>query len=249
MNRNKIIDVDSKDNLNLALLTGTDGNAFGYESVIAKGGSYGDIYGFTTIRNAKGQIVLTGTDASNYAPQKSSVPSYVGNPNPKFQLGWNNSFNVNNFSISFLVDGKFGGQVLSLTQAMMDSYGVSKASGDARPNGVSINGINSAGTAVTSIKAQNWYQAVGGRNAFTDEYIYSATVVRLREADLGYTWATTGAIKTVKLSLIGRNLLYFYKKAPFDPEIATSTSNGLSGVDVFNMPSTRNIGLDLNIKF
>ena len=251
MNRNKVIEVDPADNLNLAVLTGTSGNSFGYESVLAKGGSYGDIYGFTTVRNAQGQIVLTGTGPNNYAPQKSSSLSYVGNANPKFQLGWNNSFSRGNFTLSFLVDGKFGGQVLSLTQAMMDSYGVSKASGDARANGgVSINAVNQAGAAVTSIPASNWYQAIGGRNAFTDQYIYSATVVRLRQADLGYTWAiANSAVKSVKLSLIGRNLIYFYKKAPFDPEIATSTGNGLSGVDLFNMPATRNVGLSLNVRF
>lgn len=250
-NKNKIISVDPADNLNQAILTGNDGNAFGYESVIAKGGSYGDIYGYTTVRNSAGQIVLTGTDASNYAPQKSNGMNYVGNPNPKFQLGWNNSFNFGNLSLDFLVDGKFGGQVLSLTQGMLDSYGVSQASGNARAaGGVIINGVNSTGTAVTSVNAQNWYQTIGGRNALTDQYIYSATVVRLRQASLGYKWSVNNSvIKNVKLSLIGRNLIYFYKKAPFDPEVVTSTGNGLSGVDLFNQPAVRNLGLDLNVTF
>ncbi|WP_183578356.1 SusC/RagA family TonB-linked outer membrane protein [Mucilaginibacter sp. X5P1] len=250
-NKNKIISLDPADNLNQAILTGNDAGGFGYESVIAKGGSFGDIYGYTAVRNAKGQMILTGTSASTYAPQKSTVMSYVGNPNPKFQLGWSNSFNYGHFNLDFLVDGKFGGQVLSLTQAMMDSYGVSQVSGTARANGgVTVNAVNSAGTPVTTVNAQTWYQTIGGRNALTDQYIYSATVVRLRQAALGYTWPVANSVvKNVKLSLIGRNLIYFYKKAPFDPEVTTSTGNGLSGVDVFNQPATRNVGLDLNVTF
>lgn len=250
-NKNKIIEVDPADNLNLAVLTGNDGGAFGYESVIAKGGSFGDIYGYTTVRNAAGQVVLTGTNASNYAPQKNNNLSYVGNPNPKFQLGWGNNFNFGNWNLNFLVDGKFGGQVLSLTQAMMDSYGVSQVSGNARAaGGVKVNAVDASGNAVTSVNAQNWYQSVGGRSALTDQYIYSATVVRMRQASLGYAWPVKNSIvKNVKLSLIGRNLFYFYKKAPFDPEVVTSTGNGLAGVDLFNQPATRNVGLDLNVTF
>jgi hypothetical protein len=75
-------------------------------------------------------------------------------------------------------------------------------------------------------------------------------VVRLREAALGYVLPIPqGFFKTVKVSLVGRNLVYFYKKAPFDPELTMSSGNGLSGVDVFNQPATRNMGLTLNATF
>jgi TonB-linked SusC/RagA family outer membrane protein len=250
-NRNKVISVDPADNLDKVQLTGNDGGGFGYESLLVKGGSYGDIYGYTTVRNAAGQIVVSGNTPGTYAPQKDSQYSYVGNASPKFQLGWNNSFNYDRFNFAFLVDGKFGGQVLSLTQAMLDSYGVSQVSGAARANGgVAVNAVTQTGTPVSTITAQNWYQTIGGRNGYTDQYMYSATVVRLRQASLGYHWPiANSAVKDVKLSLIGRNLIYFYKKAPFDPEVATSTGNGLSGVDLFNQPATRNLGLDLNITF
>jgi hypothetical protein len=51
------------------------------------------------------------------------------------------------------------------------------------------------------------------------------------------------------VSLVGRNLFYISKKAPFDPELTMSSGNGLSGVDVFNQPATRNMGLTLNATF
>jgi hypothetical protein len=80
--------------------------------------------------------------------------------------------------------------------------------------------------------------------------MYSATVVRLREADLGYTLPIPNSFfKTVKVALIGRNLFYFTKKAPFDPELTMSTGNGLSGVDVFNQPAMRTMGLSVNASF
>jgi len=91
---------------------------------------------------------------------------------------------------------------------------------------------------------------VGGRSGISGEYMYSATVVRLREAALGYTLPLTGkTFKSVRLAVTGRNLAYFYKKAPFDPEITMSTGNGLSGVDVFNQPATRSLGFNVNFSF
>jgi hypothetical protein len=123
--------------------------------------------------------------------------------------------------------------------------------GDARKaGGVTVNGVSATGTTVTQVVPQTWYEAIGGRNGISGQYIYSATVVRLREAILGYVLPVPqGFFKSIRVSLVGRNLLYFSKKAPFDPELTMSTGNGLSGVDVFNQPATRNMGLTVNASF
>ncbi len=251
-NRNKIIDIASEDRIFSVDLTGGGNNS--YISRLKVGGSYGDIYGYTLQRDAQNRIVLAGdgTSASPYTPVKSSDFNYIGNANPKFQLGWNNSFSYKDFSFSFLVDGKFGGQVLSLTEALMDEAGASEATGNARnQGGVKIDGVDTRGNAVSAnINPQSYYSIVGGRSGVSGEYIYSATVVRLREAALGYTFPLTGkTFKSMKFSVTGRNLVYFYKKAPFDPEITMSTGNGLSGIDVFNQPATRTLGFNLNLSF
>ena len=87
-------------------------------------------------------------------------------------------------SLDFLIDGKFGGQVLSMTQMLLDSYGVSAASGAARDaGGVIVNAVNPSGQTVTKVDAQTWYTTVGGRSGIGEAYMYSATVVRLRSAD------------------------------------------------------------------
>ena len=244
-NKNKIIELEPNAPNALIELTGNGANA--YESELKKGGSYGDIYGIKYQRNAAGQI-LVGT---NGAPIPTIDYEKVGNPNPKFQMGWENTFNYKKFSFDFLVDGKFGGQVLSMTQMLMDSYGVSVASGQARDaGGVTVNAVDPSGKAVTKVDAQTWYSAQGGRSGIAEPYMYSATVVRLRSASLGYTLPVTNSVlKSVRFSLIGSNLIYFYKKAPYDPEITMSTGNGLGGVDVFNQPTTRRFGASLNVTF
>ncbi|WP_461453345.1 SusC/RagA family TonB-linked outer membrane protein [Mucilaginibacter sp.] len=244
-NKNKIIELNPSAPTTPVVLTGFGNNA--YESVLVTGGQYGDIYGYKFQRSATGQIEVGTTGA----PIANTTPQLLGNPNPKFQLGWGNTFNYKRFSLDFLVDGKFGGQVLSMTQMLLDSYGVSAASGAARDaGGVTINGVNPTGQAVTKVDAQTYYSAVGGRSGIGEAYMYSATVVRLRSASLSYSVPISkSVIKSVKFSIIGGNLIYFYKKAPYDPEITMSTSNGLAGVDVFNAPTTRNVGASFTASF
>lgn len=228
-------------------LTG-DGTGANYASQFKVGGSFGDIYGTVLNRDAQGRVIIDKDGAPSLA---GGQMQYLGNANTKWQLGWNNSFVYNNFTLSFLIDGKFGGQVMSVTQSMMDGYGVSAVSGAARDaGGVKVNGVDENGQPVTTVDAQKWYNVVGGRTGASGEYMYSATTVRLREASLGYTIPLkSNAVKALKVSANGRNLFYFSKKAPFDPEQAMSTANGLGGVDVFMLPASRSYGVTLNATF
>lgn len=243
-NKNKIIELSP--NAPEFTLSGASGS--NYVSKFQVGGSFGDIYGIELKRDAQGRIMID----ENGNPIKSSDFTFLGNANTRWQLGWNNNLQYKNFNLSFLIDGKFGGKVMSVTQAMLDQYGVSKVSGDARDaGGVPVNGVNPEGHAISNVDAQNWYSTIGGREAASGEYMYSATTVRLREVALGYTIPVKSGsfFNALKLSLTGRNLVYFSKKAPFDPELTLSTANGLSGVDIFMPPATRSYGLSLNATF
>jgi hypothetical protein len=81
-------------------------------------------------------------------------------------------------------------------------------------------------------------------------YVYDRTNVRLAQLALGYTFNfESPAIQNLTLSLFGRNLFFFYKKAPFDPDLVMSTNRNNQGLDNFNLPTTRSIGLNLNINF
>ncbi len=244
-NKNKIIQLNPSDPNGSIVLTGAGNNAF--ESHATVGESFGDIYGVKFERSATGQIKVNAAGA----PINDGHFVKLGNSTPKFQLGWGNRFDYKNFSFQFLISGKFGGQVLSMTQMVMDSYGVSAASGQARDaGGVTVNAVDPSGNAVTKVDAKTWYTGVGGRSGIAEPYIYSATAVRLRQFSLGYSIPVqSNFVKSLKLSLIGNNLFYFTKKAPYDPEITMSTANGLAGVDVFNQPTTRRIGASLNVTF
>jgi TonB-linked SusC/RagA family outer membrane protein len=245
-NKNTVLELAA--DMDQFVLTPTNSNTF--SSIIATGGSYGDIYAKALVRDESGRIKI-GADGK---PLVTSDVVYAGNPNPKWQGGWSNNFSYKNFTLNFLVDGKFGGKVLSLTEAMMDKYGVSERTGEARKNGgVTINGITEDNKPVTKIDAATWYGILGGRDGVSGEYLYDATSVRLRELSIGYAIPAKalgkGAVKSLRLSLIGRNLWYISKKAPFDPEVAMPTGNGLSGVDVFGLPATRSFGMSLNVGF
>ena len=50
-------------------------------------------------------------------------------------------------------------------------------------------------------------------------------------------------------SIIGRNLFFFYKDAPMDPDVAAGTGNGWQGVDMFALPTSRSFGLNLKLNF
>ena len=225
-------------------LSGKGVNTFG--SYLVEGGSFGDIYAQVVRRNADGLPIIESDAVVANNDNTVDGLTKVGNANPDFTLGWNNSFEFKNFTVDFLIDGKFGGETMSLTEAIVEGFSNNSARETA--NG-SVN-VQVDGTA-TTIPAQEYYGKVGGRNGFTGEYIYSATNVRLAEFALGYNFklAENSFFNRVKASLVGNNLLFFYKDAPHDPNISLSTGNALQGVDVLGLPSSRSIGLNLNLTF
>ena len=212
------------------------------------GGSFGDFYGTTFERDDNGKIKF-GDDGLPLV--NKSDPKKLGNSNPDFNLGWSNTLTWKDFSLYFLIDGRFGGKVMSLTEADLDQQGVSKATGDARDRGyVMLEGHKISGEQAI----QDFYNLVGGRAGVTEYYTYSATNIRLRELSIGYNlpqaWLTKiGVIKSAQISLVGRNLFFFKNNAPYDPDGMLSTSNRLQGVDVFGVPTNRSIGFNLKVNF
>ncbi|NSL90480.1 SusC/RagA family TonB-linked outer membrane protein [Chitinophaga sp. Mgbs1] len=251
-NRNKVIklsniNIPGADNTNMFTLTEFGVNMFG--AYIKEGGSWGDIYSNKElVRNQKGQIIV---DSEGKLRTRGTFKR-VGNPSPDFMLGWNNTLEYRNFSLSFLVDGRFGGKVMSVTQAVLDWYGVSAVTANARDNGgVVIDAVQEDGTPFTGkIDAQAYYTTIGGRAGIGEMYMYDATNIRLRELSLSYLiplkWKW---VKSLRAGIIGRNLFFFKLDAPFDPEVSMGTTNGLGGVDVFGLPPTRSTGINLKIGF
>lgn len=223
-----------------------------YGSVVREGGSFGDIISFIPLRNDKGQLLLKDADDGKIGvPAPGPTREVVGNPNPDFTAGWSNGVRYKRFEVSFLIDGRFGGEVMSLTQAELDLRGFSEAAAGARDaGGVRVQGVWKGQPYDKVIDARQYYAAIGGRSGIGEYYMYDATAIRLRELSLGYSVPVKiKGIRSLDVSLIGRNLFFIRRDAPFDPEVAMSTGNGLSGLDAFGLPSTRSFGLNLKVGF
>ncbi len=99
-------------------------------------------------------------------------------------------------------------------------------------------------------KAFYYNQTGAGSQGAVSEYYYDATNVRLRELALGYSFdKIRHFVKEINISLVGRNLFFFYKKAPFDPELSINASNSLQGIEAYNLPSTRSLGFSIRAIF
>ena len=247
-NKNKIVELHEELK---EFVYGPTSFSSSYAMKLVKGGSIGDIYGKAFIRDEAGNIVY-GTDGDYKGfplVEGDGNTVKVGNANPDFMLGWNHSFSYKGFSLYFLLDWRYGGEVLSQTQAEMDLYGVSKATAQARDKGY----VSLEGRQISDVKGF-YKNVVGGRAGVTEYYMYDATNLRLREVSLSYSFPRkwiqkTNCLKDLQLSFVARNLCFLYKKAPFDPDLVLSTGNDNQGIEVFGMPTTRSLGFTLTCEF
>ncbi len=202
-------------------------------------------------RDEQGRILFDDTGK----PLRTTESELIGNLDPDFTLGWNNSITFGRFNAGMLVNAVIGGKVFSQTESMLDGAGVSQRTADARDVGsVPVNGVvESSGAAVTSVDPETWFRFIGDRNGVGEMYVYDRTNIRVAQLSLGYNFDTAKMnlpfIKSATVSLIGNNLFFLKKEAPFDPELAMSTNRDAVGLDNFNLPSTRNYGINLQVTF
>ncbi len=241
-NRNKIISLHP-DLKNPIVLSDNDG----YQLIIKEGGSFGDIYVHKFLRDDQGRIKLD--EKGNIL--KTEQKEYIGNSNPRWSIGLNNSFRYKNLTFGFLINSKIGGMVVSQTEAMLDGYGVSQRSADARSNGgVVVNAVMPDGTIVNKIDAKQYYTTIGDRDGIKEPYTYHRTNIRLSQASISHEWNFQGAaIKQATFSIIGSNLFFFYKDAPFDPEVTLNTLMIDQALEIFSLPTTRTFGFDFKVSF
>lgn len=215
-----------------------------------EGGSFGDMYVKDWMKDAQGRRLI---DANGLPVLTAGRDVFLGNYNPDFMMGITNSLSFKNLSLSFLVDYREGGYVIGGTQALIDADGHSKRSLEGRESGLVLDGYTADGQKNTKvISAQTYWSTIGDRYPTGGLYAYSATNIRMREMVLGYrlpkaVFGASSFIKDAKLSLVGRNLFFFYKDAPIDPEITLGINGG--GLEYGALPSTRTMGLNLKLTF
>ncbi len=212
--------------------------------ILKEGGSINDIYADTFLKK----------DSQGYVEVKDGVyslektdPVYLGKTTPDFTLGWNNSISYKGFTLGFLLNGRFGGVVTSSTEAILDRFGVSKASAQARQDGGFM--LPDQGR----VDAEGYYKKVGTGDWHTSGYYaYSATNIRLQELSLGYTFPSKwfkDVLKDLTLTFVANNPWMIYCKAPFDPELTPSVGTYGQGNDYFMQPSVRSYAVSLKFRF
>ncbi|MCG2462690.1 SusC/RagA family TonB-linked outer membrane protein [Flavobacteriaceae bacterium F89] len=235
--------------------------------IARKGGRVDDMYG-------TGFVQIDGKDLydANGLPVQDAKLRKLGNYNPDFSLGLNNSFSYKNFDMTILFDWRQGGTIVSRIKALGSTSGVLKETllgregGSANTqfvdgNGVVGDGVVNVGTAENPEYVPNSTAVAAStfNNAFYDRgneasALYDASYVKLRQLSIYYTFpermAKSMGVENLKIGLIGSNLLLFTENPHFDPELnALQERNIVYGVDDFSYPSTRSFGVSLKINF
>lgn len=214
--------------------------------ILTEGGTMTDIYVYNHLKTDGNGSIFVDSQTGNLGITNEEKPEKMGSLAPKYNMGWTNNFSYKGINLGIVMTARVGGLAYSATQGVLDYYGTSKTTADARDNGgVPINkGL---------VGTQNYYQTIStGEGGYGRYYLYDATNVRLQELSLSYNlpkkWFQN--VADITIGLVGRNLWMIYCKAPFDPELSASTSsNYYMNVDYFMQPSTRNIGFNLKVKF
>jgi TonB-linked SusC/RagA family outer membrane protein len=227
-------------------------------SKVIKGGEYGDLYIKGFQRNADGQMIV---NAAGIPLATDDFSVRAGNFNPDWTAGLKNNFKYKDFSLSFLVDFRIGGEVISYTQARQAGLGVSDVTLAGREGGIVVDGVVGTTTGgvttytpnTTSITAEQYWTAIGQRTPVAEPFIYDATNIRLRELVFGYSlpkrMLQNSGFASIDFSVVGRNLFFFLNEAKyFDPEAGAGTGN-LQGIESFNIPSTREYGVNVRFGF
>ncbi len=237
----------------------------------------GDMYGIgfvrvqSTDKNAPyydgtgkytGQMVF-----NNGRPIPTTQRIKLGNYNPDWLAGINNTFSYKNFRLSFLFDIRHGGKVYSETQTVgreggiivetlegrADGYDLTKPGNGVIGQGVVLNTDGSFSPNTVKRTAREWHTAWTGGRSIAEGVMYDASFVKLREVQLGFTIPDKlfrgTPFRGATISLVGRNLALWTKVPHVDPEVMSySGGTALPGIEYMSIPSSRSFGVNLSFK-
>ena len=220
---------------------------------VEEGGQIGDMYGTGYEKNAEGEFLLD--DNGRYIANNDLIK--IGNYNPDFTLGWNNSFRYKNWNASFLFDWRQGGEIVSRTRAL-GNVGGQLAETAFRPDaGIIAQGINvNTGLPNTVVvTAESYYRQFYDRN-HEENNVYDASFLKLRQVSIGYVLNLEEGFLGLKdtssmsFSFIGNNLFVLTENPHFDPEQLAVQGNGfVSGVEDMSYATSRSLGFKVGFNF
>lgn len=247
----------------------------------AKAASFNDgnfmaISGSRWTRTADGKVVLD----TNGMPTSDGETKYeIGNREPKFQGGWNNTLTWKNFTFNMLWEFRVGGHVYNGTQYAMTVAGTSKltenrdylkVSGVVQTGGTKDNPIYEDRT--FEFEAGKTYQYNGKTtsgetiiNGYWQTYyaresanfMKEVNSLRLRTVSLSYEMpksllAKSKFIQRAVFTATANNVLLF-TNYDGDPEVAAAGSGVVGsssvGIDYCGVPATASFAFGVNLTF
>jgi outer membrane receptor protein involved in Fe transport len=213
------------------------------------GEPYGAIYGYGFEHDSATGKILTSDGYPVTLTQR-----VLGNIQPKWTGGWQNTVRYKNVTLSGLLDYKRGGNIVSITNMWGDYAGVLKETIKGREvdwdtPGVVLDGIDEdTGLPNTiNITSEQYYQGI---YPSVEPFTYDASYVKLRELrfglDLPATWASRFNATAISLAVTGRNLHTWTKVPNIDPEFSYTTGN-FQGIEFAALPNARSWGLSFRI--
>jgi hypothetical protein len=178
----------------------------------------------------------------------------LGNTQPKWTGGWNNTVRYRNFTLNALLDMHIGGSIFSVTNMFGEYTGVLGNTTYGREvewdnPGVVVKGIvESTGEQNTStVTSEQYFQSFFRLH---ERYVYDDTWTKLREVRLSYEVPVRIANKmyaqSASIALVGRNLLTWTDVPNIDPEFGYSTGN-YQGMEFAALPNPRSIGFSIRL--
>lgn len=231
-------------------------------------GNFMAISGSEWKRDEQGRVVLD----KNGLPTKGTNSNLeIGNREPTFSGGWNNTLSYKGWSLNMLWEFRVGGHVYNGTEYAMTLAGVSELS--ANRERIEVSGVNTNGEYVTNVfEADKTYMYNGketsGKTIIANYYqdIYpnetanfmtKVNALRLRTLSLSYnlpkSWLLkTNVIKRAMITATANNILLFTNYNG-DPEVAAAGSGAVGsssvGIDYCGVPATASFSFGINLTF
>ena len=233
--------------------------------ILAKvGGGYGDIYGtkYTRVEDETspyyGKLVLN----NDGLPTSDGNKYYLGNQNAKCNLGWNNSFSWKELTLSFQIDARIGGKMFSGTLGAMENVGTAAWTVEGRDK-MLVDGVVKDGDSykvnTTETTAQKYWQQIAGRAGsnlgITEENLYDATNVRLRNISISYgipkkVLQRGNVFQSVRFGFSCTNVAMIYSAMRgLDPESVFATTTNATGFEYGAAPTSRCYVFNVSLGF
>lgn len=219
------------------------------------GGRMGDLYGRGFQRSPEGKIIYSSVGLP--APL-NPVTKKWGNAFADWKAGLMNEFTIRQFRISILFDGQKGGSLYSQTNHKNNTLGKTKVTLPGRDDGIIGDGVVMGTDGkytpnTVKVPASSYYDNYYAiSNAEVN--IFDASFIKLREVRVEFNLALkllqSIGVTQSSVAVYGRELFNFNSFPGFDPEGGNLNNGTLTpGVELTQFPSTRNMGINLTLKF